>query len=323
MSSDQSDEQLNRPETPEEDGPREAIGAYLLDALTDDERAEIDAYLAESAEGRQEVRELAPVVSLLPLLLEAELANDPSLARIQPSADLRTRLLDAVRAEQPAPAVEPPAEAAPPPAPEPIPIATARAHGRIRGGAASTASSSPWETISRMGPAWLAAAVLGIVAVGAVIWVLALQGTIDDKDREIKALQEQTKANAWQLAPSDDGQAAGTLLYSLQDKTGALVVRNLPALPSDKVYQLWYIRGNNSPEPGGTFAVDDQGTGVAQVNSDVPTYDAVALTEEPAGGSTEPTMPILLSGQVSETVGSIPGSGVAAILLAPPEDAAR
>jgi anti-sigma-K factor RskA len=170
-----------------------------------------------------------------------------------------------------------------------------------------------------MGPAWLAAAVLGIVAIGAVIWALALQGTINDKNREITALQNQTNASAWQLAPSEGGQATGTVLYSQQAKAAALVVQNLPELPSDKVYQLWYIRGDNNPEPGGTFAVDAQGSGAATVADDVATYDVVALTEEPAGGSTTPSMPILLSGQVSSAVGAIPGSGIAAFALVPPD----
>lgn len=317
MGSDQSN-QLNMPDESNEESVHDAVGAYLLDALPNDELVEFEAHLATCSDCRREVSQLRPVVRLLPRVLEVE--ADPMSER--PSLDLKEQILAAVRGE-----VEPLAnliedtedvEQVETAAEEPIPFRSVKPRGRIRGGSEPTA---PWETVSRLNPSWLAAAVLAIAAVGAVIWALALQGTIDNKDREIDQLRKQNNASAFHLAPAANEQASlsGTLLYSLQDKTGVLLVRNMPSLPTDKVYQLWYIRGSNNPEPGGTFAVDAKGVGLTEVISEVPTYDMVALTEEPVGGSTSPSLPILLTGQLSGAAGAIPGAGIAAVNLAPPD----
>jgi anti-sigma-K factor RskA len=71
----------------------------------------------------------------------------------------------------------------------------------------------------------------------------------------------------------------------------------LPALPKDKVYQLWTIKGAVAtgagtfvPDAGGAAAV----TALVAAGSAVP--DAFGVTIEPAGGSTTPTMPIVMVG---------------------------
>ena len=173
-----------------------------------------------------------------------------------------------------------------------------------------------------MQPGWLAAAVLAVVAVGAIIWALALQGRIDDHQREIAALRtenvqlrQRANATAWQLVPTVDGQAnaIGTLFFSLPQQTGILYVRNMESLPEDRVYQVWYLkRGNPLPVPGATFTVDGDGTGFAVVAADIPTYDAIALTEEPEGGSQAPTSAIILQATLGGAAGAVPGELTAA-----------
>jgi hypothetical protein len=160
---------------------------------------------------------------------------------------------------------------------------------------------------------WLAAAAFLVVAVGAIFWALALQSRIDSKNREIAAqsseiaeLRQNANASAYTLSAGSDQvpDAGGTLLFSLKDQIGVLYVHDLPELDADRVYQLWYIEeGVEGARPGATFTVDRNGNGTVLVASDTPTYDVIALTEEPEGGSQGPTTAILLQG----TLGGVAG----------------
>src|SRR5829696_7692067 len=209
------------------DSPRNAIGAYLLDALPDDERAAFEAFLASSPEAQEELRQLAPVVSLLPQFLYLEQPGDKTAPA--PTAALRGRILSGAEAEgavtaEPAPmsaetdaAGEPmeglvgaPAETA-----EESADATSGAEGAAPGrprtvrtaapdsgvleprrqrragkSATSRPMPEPLRTLRQFPTSWLAAAGLTVVAVGAVIWALALLGQIDNKEREIGAQRE-------------------------------------------------------------------------------------------------------------------------------------
>ncbi|HET8523601.1 MAG TPA: anti-sigma factor [Thermomicrobiales bacterium] len=341
--SNEADEQLpvsvtNTPEAPvppaettgEEtsDAPHDAVGAYLLDALPDDERIAFEAHLAECPACQDEVRELAPVVQVLPRVLELDpqpaITGDP-VEIPEPASDLRTRILAAVRDEQSnvGTSLEPTQDGAFAPAldaqqPEsavaiaPVPAPT-RPPGRVRPGVArgrsTTSDASFWQSVSRLDRGWLAAAALAIVAVGAIIWALALQGQVGDLKGEIRAqndeiaqLRGSANATAALLGPTADGpsQASGTLYYSLQaDQPPVLALQGMTPLSNNRVYQLWYIKGDAAPVPGPTFTVNDAGAAAVPVASDVPTYTNVAVTAEPNGGSKTPTAPILMTGQLS------------------------
>lgn len=347
MAGDQDLDQLNLPTdrgdgggggqptspTSSEESPHDAVGAYLLDALTEDERAEFEAHLATCAACQHEVAELSSVVGLLPLVIEQEHVTGTSVIP-EPSAGLRNRLLQAVleddssevgRHSTSQPMTDLPTDADvdldqpiqfPPPRPQARPRRT---------GGGGTGAPTPIESIGRLHRSWLVAAVLAILMVGAGIWSIVLQGNVDDKNQEIARLEQElddarTRANAsaWHLGSGTTGEnLSGTLLYALQDQTVVLVVRNMPTLASDKVYQTWLIRGS-TPEPGTTFTVSADGTGLTLVDPNAPTYDGVAITEEPTGGSDAPTSPILLQGQLSGAVGAVPLLDIAAIPLTPP-----
>jgi hypothetical protein len=72
---------------------------------------------------------------------------------------------------------------------------------------------------------------------------------------------------------------------------------DLPALPSGKTYELWYIAGGK-PVAAGTFAVDPQGIASVQVEhvADVASIQAWAVTIEPTGGVPQPTGAMVLKG---------------------------
>ncbi len=375
--------------------PHDAVGAYLLDALPDDERRAFERHLATCEACQQEARQLAPIVGLLPRLLEleddaaaapvvwgdADEGDEPRAAAVRaplpaPSAGLRNRILTAARAdeddasdgspggsgsggatdaltahEEPdAPrrdragtdsgADEDEETEAPVMAPPPVRM---RPRGRIRPGLAPPREEAPpvvmapsaarprreprseddddivpvwlsrWEAVTRLGYDRLAAGFLALVAVGTLLWALALQSRLDDRGEEIRALREQMEQQQSQLAQvqqrpdvtmlnvsaTQEGPetARGTLFYAPGIGQGTLTVSGLPAPPEGKVYQLWYIGGGRPvPEPGGTFTVDAQGNGILPITEEVPPFQQVGLTIEPQGGSQTPTLPVVATG---------------------------
>ena len=87
---------------------------------------------------------------------------------------------------------------------------------------------------------------------------------------------------------------------SYMQKTGTLVftAQHLPALPPQKVYQLWLIPASGSaPMPFGTFKPDAQGNAsMIMPSMDKAAPKMFAVTIEPEGGSQTPTMPIVMAG---------------------------
>jgi anti-sigma-K factor RskA len=71
-----------------------------------------------------------------------------------------------------------------------------------------------------------------------------------------------------------------------------LDVTGLPALPSDRTYQLWALAGA-TPRSLGTLPDATAGKPQVIAAQTRTGENAVAITAEPAGGSQSPTLPIL------------------------------
>jgi hypothetical protein len=199
---------------------------------------------------------------------------------------------------------------------EPTPISSVRPRGRILPGTTTqpkTFTSQALETVSRYSWASRLAAIFAIVAVGAIIWALALQGRVNDLEdennaqaTEIAKAPSNQSATVAQLGPTQDGKqgSMGRFLYSLPDQQGWVVLEGMNPLPADQAYQVWYLKsGAAAPVPGPVITVDQNGNGSAMVAPDTPTYDGLALTAEPKGGSQAPTSPIVLQGTLSGAAG--------------------
>ena len=77
--------------------------------------------------------------------------------------------------------------------------------------------------------------------------------------------------------------------------TAILHAFQMAQAPAGRAYQLWFIR-DGKPVPSITFNADSTGHALVQ---QVPmpadgTITAAAVTEEPAGGSAQPTSPVML-----------------------------
>jgi hypothetical protein len=95
-------------------------------------------------------------------------------------------------------------------------------------------------------------------------------------------------------------EPSGDAVY-LKNRGGLVfTASHLVALPPNKTYELWVIPANGSaPIPAGTFLPDAQGM-ASVLLPNLPkgvSAKAFGVTMENAGGSTTPTLPILLAGE--------------------------
>ena len=108
--------------------------------------------------------------------------------------------------------------------------------------------------------------------------------------RSAIALFSDPEAEQVQLR-SDDGRI--TLAAAIRpDGTGVVVADDLPALPQDRTYQLWMIT-EGGPVSSGLLG---RRPGVEPIKVGVLGTSALAVTSEPAGGASTPTLPPVVSG---------------------------
>jgi anti-sigma-K factor RskA len=234
------------------------LAAYALDALPPQQQAAVRAHLAHCAFCRHTVARLRAAADLLAL------APEP----VAPPPALRDRVLRAVAAD-----------AAPPPRPAPPaePPAPARPFG--------------W---------WLATAALLLVVLGLGIVAIALQQRTVRLEQELAqqawriALYEEA-ARAVPLAGAAAPQASGMLFVGSSASPPVLVLRELPPLPTDRAYQVWYIR-NGQPISVDVLPPGASGRQVVALPVPPDAAEQVAVSVEPAGGSPAPTGPIVLLG---------------------------
>lgn len=175
---------------------------------------------------------------------------------------------------------------------EPSPQLQQRLARRIRPANAATsrqAARSWWQTVlagfKQSAPVWGAVAVVLLIGLGlANVWPV----TPASQPMRVVSLAPT------QAAPT----ASGVMVVSSDGEYGAVIVENLPHLPSDQQYQLWLI-DDGQRTSGAIFSVDEHGYRAVQVESPryLIDYDGFGITIEPAGGSPGPTGPKVLGGE--------------------------
>jgi hypothetical protein len=94
------------------------------------------------------------------------------------------------------------------------------------------------------------------------------------------------------LAPVPSVEAAAAQIDVRAD-AGTLSVRDLPELGAGRVYQAWVGTGGEI-EPSTVFVLDRDDQAAVAIPSGLEDADQVLVTQEPSGGSEEPTGPPLL-----------------------------
>jgi anti-sigma-K factor RskA len=157
-------------------------------------------------------------------------------------------------------------------------VAAARGEVRVLPGPRST-DEEP--SLPARRPRWVAAA-----AVAAVLVVVAgVIGYALAPDRSIPT----------QVVSLAAGDQTLQVAYTPGDREALVVGTNIPDAPAGRVYQLWYQPTEGADmESAGTF-VPDEGTVLAPATVG-PSFVAMAVSVEPAGGSRRPTTaPIYLT----------------------------
>ena len=100
---------------------------------------------------------------------------------------------------------------------------------------------------------------------------------------------------------TDAPTAVAHVVMTGNSTTGAVLARNWPGLPSNKVYQLWYLPRTQGTAsiPGQAFtlkvgAAIGDGAFLFDAPDTMEHYRGIGITIEPPGGSPRPTSPIYL-----------------------------
>jgi anti-sigma-K factor RskA len=241
------------------------LALYALGALQGDERAGLEKHLDTCSDCRRELDQLRGDMALMAL----------SAAGPKPPQRSKQRLMVAI-------AKEPKRSAVP----------------QRRGW---------WKAVP-----WVLATAAALVAVllmqqntGLQERASALQGQAIVQQDELRRAREVvstlTASDAMRVtlvAAKAPPQPQGKAIY-LKDRSSLIfLANNMPTLPPQKAYELWLIPTQGNPIPAGVFKPDARGSATV-VNPPLPAgveAKAFAITVEPEGGSSTPTMPIVMVG---------------------------
>jgi anti-sigma factor RsiW len=91
-------------------------------------------------------------------------------------------------------------------------------------------------------------------------------------------------------------QASARIFAAVDGSSGHMAISGLPALPSGRIYQLWFVLNNRPAASAATFTVDAGGRAwvVITVPAPLEATRAIIVTEAASPGSAMPTTPPLL-----------------------------
>ncbi len=139
---------------------------------------------------------------------------------------------------------------------------------------------------------WLAVAAAFVVLAG--VASLAIRGLDGRATRaeQIAAIVARPDARTIELR-GESGPGA-KLVWSPAKSQAVLLAENMPSVDERKSYELWVIRAGTAHQVT-LFRPDDKGSLRARFAAAMEDGDVVGVTIEPAGGSSKPTTPIIMS----------------------------
>lgn len=269
----------------------EMVDAYVLGALDAEERAAFEQALAGDEHLRARVAEAEDAVLVL-----AE-----GLPDVAPRPELRASVIARAREARAD------TKAGPKPGARAV---SSDAPAAADGGSGGFRGVAPWIL--------LAASIAGLAFLGSENASLTRQA--DRLAQEVDLIRAELGSANASLASLDSlaqavsgtdvrfatltGDAAPSLRLVWSTDRALLVVAasNLPEPEADRTYQLWGIGADGDPVGLGTFRTDATGTALVTL-AEVPVgaYEVSALTDEPSGGSPQPTTTPFLLGSWSSS----------------------
>ncbi|GAA1146506.1 anti-sigma factor [Ornithinicoccus hortensis] len=235
------------------------VGAYVLDAVDDRERAAFEAHLAGCADCRREVAELsAPVADLSAGLEET------------PPEGLRSRLLEQIAQE--------------PQAQEPQAAQEPRALHEDRGVPEPSAAEEPRP--GRRRAWWVGIAAAAAVGVGAVV---VTQWGTGEPEPAVVAVQDVLDAPDAQRSTETVDGVTVSVVTSASLNRSAFVAEGMEPAPDGQDYQLWFVHEDGTAVSAGLMPRGEQDTSEVVLEGEAAGAVAVGVTLEPAGGSDQPT----------------------------------
>lgn len=268
-------------------------GAWALNALDAQERARVEEYLDQDPAAADEARSFEETAGELARGLEPT-APRPELKDSVMARIAQTRQLP----PQPAQNEE---ESAPRSA---TPGATHRAEGQ----AADVVPLDRYRLSMRRNR-WLAVAAAALLVTsltGIGLWsteraaqqdaqatIEAMESAQADAEHEQQMVSTimASDDSAQLTVPAESGGALH-LLYSRDQEAMVVHASDLPQLPGGSTYQLWLI-DEAGPHDAGLLTSSDQ---TVMMTGEMPADAQLGLTVEPAGGSKEPTRPVIAAG---------------------------
>jgi anti-sigma-K factor RskA len=243
------------------------VGAYVMDAVPDKDRAAFARHLQTCEPCREEIRGLREATARL-----------AGAAAITPRPELRDRTLQAAARMRQLP---------PPLAEEP---------GHLSGLARPLAGRSWLARMRSSGatswPMRIAATVVAVVAVAAIVLGLDAQ----TMQRKLTAAQQRDAAIAMVVGARDaisltaHVSSGGTATVVMSHRARALVfiANGLTKLPPSKAYELW-LMGPAGDRPAGMLPPPRHGMTGPMVLGRLADGEWLGLTVEPSAGSSKPT----------------------------------
>ncbi len=263
----------------DEEHAQDLVAAYVLGAVTPQEARLVEAHLATCVACQEVERTLGEVVAQLPALV----------GEMTPPTGQRERLMAIVAEEAQSndwpPSLETPSRIRQDP--------TAIRPISLQRAGAST-SARPWKArvqgsgMRLAAPLVALAAMLTLVVLGVGLW------------RTIGGNQTPATAVYRVAGTTTQPSIAGTLSYFGGDHRIELNVRGLAALPSNRVYALWLIRGHYRViKRIDTFRAAADGTARITLDSDNPAnYTMACLSVEETATAQRPTMPLVATASI-------------------------
>ena len=263
-------------------------GAMALGALPDEELAEVEAHLETCESCSSELAGFRETVAML-----------GAVSAETPPASLRASIMARIAVTPQLPPLVAPSASTTPRATGPIESAPTAADPTALDPSGPAQDGNPTDLPDNVVPirrwfrrpgALIAAAVAAVVIGGGAVVAINQAGGPGTQVAQTPEECIAQAADKEQFTPAPGGE--GSVTYAASCSAVMLDVTGLPDLPDNQTYQLWALKGQ---EARSLDVLPDASAGRTQLvtKTTQPGENAVAITVEPAGGSAQPTLPIV------------------------------